>query len=131
MPAQRKIYTCDRCADCPLAARCRRNRKAKRGREVMHDEQESARRRHRMRMKNDEAQTAYWRRQHISETPLAVMKAMFDMRRLSLRRLSLRGIERVGQQWRGAPPVFNLKKSMNVWAELRCKTSETPISARN
>ncbi len=118
-PVQRKVYTCHDCAGCPLADRCRKNPDAKRGREVMHDEHEGARRRHRERMKTEEAQVAYSRRQHFGETPFAVIKACLD-----LRRFLLRGIEGVGQEWRWAATAFNLKKLMSRWEELRDELSK-------
>jgi hypothetical protein len=115
---QRKIYTCAECAGCPLAASCRKNPESSRGREIMHDEHEDARRRHRERMKSPTAQAAYLRRQHVGELPFAVIKSMFDMRRFLLR-----GIEGVGQEWRWAVAAFNLKKIMSRWAELRAVAS--------
>jgi hypothetical protein len=113
-PVQRKVYTCQDCEGCSLAARCRKNPESKRGREVMHDEHEGARRRQRERMKTPEAKAAYSRRQHIGELPFAVIKARFDMRRFLLR-----GIEGVGQEWRWASTGFNLTKLMSRWSELR------------
>lgn len=111
---QRKVYTCHACAGCPLAALCRKNPEAKRGREVMHDEHEGARRRQRERMKTPEAQAAYSRRQHIGELPFAVIKARFG-----LRQFLLRGIEGVDQEWRWASTGFNLLKLMARWGQ-RC-----------
>jgi len=124
-PVQRKVYTCHDCAGCPLADRCRKNPEAVRGREVMHDEHEGARRRHRARMKTEEAEAAYSRRQHFGETPFAVIKCCFDMRRFLLR-----GIEGVGQEWRWASTAFNLKKLMNALAELRTESTEIAVQAR-
>ena len=86
----------------PLAGRCPKNPDSKRGREVMHDEREGARRRQRERMKRPEAQAAYSRRQHVGEVPFAVIKTRFDMRRFLLR-----GIEGIGQEWRWASTGFN------------------------
>jgi transposase len=123
-PVQRKVYTCGDCAGCPLAERCRKNPEAKRGREVMHDEHEGARRRHRARMKTAAAVEAYSRRQHIGETPFAVMKVCFD-----LRRFLLRGIEGVGQEWLWGSTAFNLKKLMSRWEELRGKHLNIGIGA--
>ncbi len=113
-PVQRKVYRSHDCIGCQLAARCRKNPEAKRGREVMHDEHEGARRRQRKRMATPEAQKAYQRRQHIGETPFGVIKACFDMRRFLLR-----GIEGVGQEWQWASIAFNLKKLMANWSSLR------------
>lgn len=110
---QRKVYTCQECVGCPLAALCRKNPESKgsqpnrQGREVMHDEHEGARRRQRARMKTPEAQAAYARRQHIGELPFAVIKTMFGMRRFLLR-----GQEGVSQEWRWASTGFNLSKLM-------------------
>jgi len=123
-PVQRKIYTSHDCAGCELAAGCRKNPQAKRGREVMHDQHEAARRRHRARMKTPEAQLAFSRRQHFGETPFAVIKACFDMRRFLLR-----GIEGVGQEWRWASTAFNLKKLMGNWSSLRVLLAERRIPA--
>jgi transposase len=110
---QRKVYTCHDCAGCELAERCRKNPDARRGREVMHDEHEGARRRQRERMKTEEAQAAYSRRQHIGETPFAVIKCCFD-----LRRFLLRGLDGVNQEWRWAATAFNLKKLMSHLVKL-------------
>ena len=118
-PVQRSVFTCPDCDGCELAARCRKNPNSKRGREVMHDEHEGARRRHRERMKTPAAQSAYSRRQHFGETPFAVIKACFDMRRFLLR-----GIEGVGQEWRWASTAFNLKKLMGMWSTLRGPLTE-------
>ncbi len=51
----------------------------------MHDEHEPARRRHRERMKTEEAQKRYKVRAHKGETTFAVIKACFNMRRFLLR----------------------------------------------
>lgn len=110
----RCVYTCAQCAGCPLAARCRKNPESKRGREIMHDEHEGARRRQRVRMARPESQAARHRRQHVGELPFAVIKVMFDMRRFLLR-----GIEGVGQEWRWASTAFNLKKLMSRMGTLR------------
>lgn len=85
-----------------------------RGRELSDDEHESARRRHRERMKTEAAQESYSRRQHIGETPFAVIKVHFD-----LRRFLLRGLAGVNQEWRWAATGFNLKKLMSHLAKVR------------
>ncbi len=117
---QRKVYTCQDCSGCELADRCRKNPEAKRGREVMHDEHEGSRRRHRERMKTAEAQAAYARRQHAGEVPFAVMKVMFDVRRFLLR-----GIEGVGQEWRWSSTAFNLKKLMQIWRQMHAELASS------
>jgi transposase len=118
-PVQRHIYTCHDCIGCPLANRCRQNPESNRGREVMHDEHEGARQRHRARMRTEAAKKACSRRQHIGELPFAVIKSMFHMRRFLLR-----GIEGVRQEWRWAATAFNLTKLMRVWATLRADAEQ-------
>jgi transposase len=106
-------YTCYDCVGCPLADRCRANPNAKKGRKVTHDIHEPARRRHRERMKRPETKERFKVRQHYGETPFAVIKACFD-----LRRFLLRGIEGVQQEWLWTCTAFNLKKLMNLWGKL-------------
>ena len=113
-PVERHVYTCYDCQGCSLAELCRKNPDSKRGREVMDDAHEGARRRHRQRMKTAEAQAHYSHRCHIGEQPFAVIKCMFDMRRFLLR-----GIEGVGQEWLWASTAFNLKKLLKHWPSLR------------
>jgi hypothetical protein len=79
----------------------------------MHDEHEGARRRHRERMKTEEAKTAYSRRQHFGETPFAVMKVSLD-----LRRFLLRGIVGVGQEWRWAATALPDPTGHEAYARL-------------
>ena len=94
------------------------------GREVSDDEHEGARRRHRERMKTPSAQEAYSRRQHFGETPFAVIKVHFD-----LRRFLLRGLDGVNQEWRWAATGFNLKKLMSHLAKLRTEGTGTAVIA--
>ena len=108
------IYRCDDCTGCPLASKCRKNADAKQGREVTHDEHEDARRRHRVQMKTPESQTRYKARQHFGETPFAVLKACFDMRRFLLR-----GHDGVRTEFQWGCTAFNLKKMMTLVAGLR------------
>lgn len=121
----RRVYVCQDCSGCPLASRCRKNPDSERGREVRVDEHEGARRRHRERMKTSAARSACSRRQHIGETPFAVLKCCFD-----LRRFLLRGIEGVRQEWLWASTAFNIKKLMSCWGALRTElTSEVAQAA--
>ena len=118
-PVVRSVYTCRACAGCPLAGRCRKNPDSPRGREVMHDEHEGARRRHRQRMQTPEAQEAKKRRLHFGESPFAVIKVCFG-----LRRFLLRGQGGVNQEWRWASTAFNMKKLMDQIELLRAKFTE-------
>jgi transposase len=114
------IYTCYDCADCPLAALCRVNPQAKKGRRITHDMHEAARRRHRERMKIPENKERYKRRQHYGETPFAVIKAALD-----LRRFLLRGLTGVQTEWLWMCTAFNLKKLMSLWHTVRELCPET------
>ena len=95
-----------------------------RGRQVKDDQHEGARRRHREKMKTSTAKEAYQRRQHFGETPFAVIKCMFD-----LRRFLLRGIDGVNQEWRWAATAFNLKKIISHLAKLRAEMASAPVTA--
>ncbi len=71
----------------------------------MHDEHEQPGVVTEKRMKTEEAQKRYKVRAHKGETPFAVIKACFNMRRFLLR-----GIEGVRQEWRWASTAFNLHR---------------------
>ncbi len=122
-PAERKVYTCEHCEGCPLAEKCVRKSDTS-GREVIDNVHEAARRRHREKMQQEASVEAYARRHHLAETPFAVIKIMFG-----LRRFLLRGIEGVGQEWRWMATAFNLKKLMRMWETLRMLPSETAAVA--
>jgi transposase len=121
-PVVRSTYTCQACAGCPLAARCRAKPDSPRGREISHDEHEAARRRHRARMSTPESQAGRGRRQHFGERPFAVMKACFG-----LRRFLLRGIDGVRQEWRWCSTAFNLKRLMTLLAPPRAEASKMTV----
>ena len=112
-------YRCRECAGCPLAAKCRTNPNSKTGRKVSHDEYAEERDRHRERMKSPEAKARYRRRQHIGETPFAVLKRVLD-----LRRFSLRGIAGVQVEWLWGCTAFNLKKLTKLIGSMRAESSE-------
>lgn len=121
---EQNVYTCYACAGCPLASRCRVNPQAKRGRRITHDKHEGARRRHRKRMKAPESKDRYKLRQHFAETPFAVIKAAFD-----LRRFLLRGLPGVQSEWLWMCTAFNLKKLIGLWDSVRDNGSESTDSA--
>lgn len=108
------IYQCDDCSDCSMASQCRKNVNAKTGRKVLRDEHEAARERHRAHMKDETSKERYKQRQHFGETPFAVIKACFG-----LRRFLLRGLPGVQAEFQWACSAFNLKKLMTLMAALR------------
>ena len=115
-------YTCYECAGCPLADRCRKETAAKKGRKITHDLHEPARRRHRDRMTDPDNRERYKVRQHIAETPFAVLKAAMDVRRFLLR-----GIAGVRSEFLWGCTAFNLKKLMGLVAKLREHLAATAI----
>lgn len=119
-------YTCYECGGCPLAARCRKDPNAKKGRKVTHDLHEGARRRHRERMRLDESKERYKTRQHIGETPFAVLKAV-----MGVRQFLLRGHEGVQTEWLWGTTAFNLKKLIGLVGPLRAELATQLEAATN
>ena len=117
-------YVCKACRGCPLGDRCRQNPSARRGRKVTRDGYEAVRRRHFERMQDADRKERYKRRFHFGETPFAVVKASFD-----LRRFLLRGIEAVRLQWLWSITTLNLKKLMSLWRGVCATSSESPLVA--
>lgn len=113
-------YTCYDCAGCSQGADCRKNPEAKKGRKVTRDEHQGARRRHRSGMREPSSQERYKVRQHIGETPFAVIKTVFDFRRFLLR-----GHRGVQTEWLWACTGFNLKKLMSLLAGMRALDRES------
>jgi transposase len=120
MTIERMNYRCRDCVGCLLIERCRTNVKTIRGRRVTRDGYEPIRRRHSDRMQKEDAKDRYKRRLHFGETPFAVLKVAFD-----LRRFLLRGHEGVQQEWLWGCTAFNLKKLMNLWQALRAHLNGT------
>lgn len=118
---QRTVYLCQACAGCPLANRCLGNPDGKFGRRVSRDEHETRRQRHAAKMKHDAAKARYQRRLHLAETPFAVLKVVFGLRRFLLR--SLAGVR---QEWNWATAAFNLKKLATIKARLRAQGVAEP-----
>ena len=114
-------YTCYECTGCPLADRCRKDPNAKKGRKITHDLHESARRRHRKRMRREETKERYKTRQHIGETPFAMLKGV-----MGLRQFLLRGHEGVQTEWLWGTTAFNLMKLIKLVGPLRLGMEATP-----
>jgi len=119
-----RIYAGKACAGCPLAAECLDPR-AKGGRTVTRDGHEAARERMHAKLQTEEGKNIYNRRMHIGETPFAVIKGIFDVRRFLLR-----GLEKVRTEWRWACTAYNLKKLIAALAALRAKGGEMALSLK-
>jgi transposase len=120
-------YRCPRgskCGQCKYKALCQIKPDGKRGRKVTRDGFEEIRRRHSERMQQAEVKERYKQRLHFGETPFAVLKAVFD-----LRRFLLRGIENVQQEWLWGCTAFNTWKLMRLWGTLRAKPAESQVAA--
>lgn len=120
-PVKVTNYRCRDCAGSPLAELCRKDVNAKSGRKVSRDQHEPARMRHRARMSDPAAKTRYAKRLHFGETPFAVLKACFG-----LRRFLVRGHERVRMEWHWGCTAFNLKKLMTFVTSQRSKSVQQP-----
>jgi transposase len=119
-----RIYACQQCKDCPLAGECMDSR-AKRGRTVTRDEFEPQRERMQAKMQTIQGRETYHRRMHIGETPFAIIKNIFEVRRFLLR-----GLEKVRTEWRWVCTAYNLKKLMVAIAALRAQREETMMSMK-
>jgi transposase len=119
-----RIYGCKECQGCPLAKECL-DAKAKRGRTVTRDGYEPWRERMHAKLQTEEGKKTYHRRMHIGETPFAVIKGIF-----AVRRFLLRGLEKVRTEWRWVCTAYNLKKLIAAWAALRAEGGKTPATLR-
>jgi hypothetical protein len=113
-PALAIIYECDDCSHCSMVPQCRQKVDSSTPRRVARDVHESARGRQRERMQDPAAKERYKQRQHFGETPFAVLKVCFD-----LRRFLLRGLTGVQAEFQWACSAFNTKKMMTLLAALR------------
>jgi transposase len=120
----RYVYRCPNCEGCPLSGACR-DPNTRRGRSVTRDEHEPLRERMHAKMQTEAAQTTYNRRMHIGETPFAVLKNIFEVRRFLLR-----GLEKVRTEWRWVCTAYNLKKLMAAIAALRAEGQKITVSVK-
>lgn len=108
-----RIYACKECANCPQAKECL-DPTAKNGRTISRDKYEAERVRMHAKMQTEEGRTTYNRRMHIGETPFAIIKNIFDVRRFLLR-----GLEKVETEWCWVCTAFNLKKLIGLVRQMR------------
>ena len=119
-----RIYGCKDCANCPLAKECL-DPKAKHGRTISRDAYERQRERMHAKMQTETGQKTYNRRMHIGETPFAIIKNIFEVRRFLLR-----GLEKVRTEWCWVCTAYNLKKLMAAIAALRAQQGEMAVNAK-
>lgn len=119
-----RLYRCEQCAGCPLAAECL-DAKTKHGRTVSRDGYEPLREKMHAKLETEDGAKTYHRRMHIGETPFAVIKGM-----LEVRRFLLRGLEKVQTEWRWVCTACNLKKLIALLAALRAGGEAMPAGVR-
>jgi len=120
----RSVYRCGNCEGCPLSGVCR-DPKSQRGRSVSRDEHEPLRERMHAKMQTAAGRTIYNRRMHIGETPFAIIKNIFEVRRFLLR-----GLEKVRTEWRWVCTAYNLKKLMTAIAALRARGDKMMVNVK-
>jgi hypothetical protein len=120
----RCVYRCQNCEGCPLSGVCR-DANSQRGRSVSRDEHEPLRERMHAKMQTEAGRTIYNRRMHIGETPFAIIKNIFEVRRFLLR-----GLEKVRTEWRWVCTAYNLKKLMTLIAALRAQGVKMVVSVK-
>ena len=117
----RHVYRCGNCEGCPLAGICR-DANSPRGRSISRDEREPLRERMHTKMQTEAARTIYNRRMHIGETPFAIIKNIFEVRRFLLR-----GLEKVRTEWCWVCMAYNLKKLMAAMVALRAQDEKMTV----
>jgi transposase len=110
-----RVYRCEACAGCPLAATCL-SPQSKRGRTITRDQYEEVRERTATRMASESARELYNQRPRIAETTFGIMKLV-----MGLRQFLLRGLEKVKTEWLWAATAFNLGKLAREIAKLRAE----------
>ncbi len=118
------VYRCRDCEGCPLSGVCR-DPNSQRGRSVSQDGHDPLRERMYAKMQTEEARTTYNRRMHIGETPFAIIKNLFEVRRFLLRSL-----EKVRTEWCWVCTAYNLKKLMTALAALRAEGKEIALNVK-
>lgn len=113
-----RVYRCEACAGCPLAARCI-SPTSKQGRTISRDEFAETRERTAARMSTPEAQQIYHQRPRIAETTFGILKAVFG-----LRQFLLCGLDKVRIEWRWAATAFNLSKLVRHVGRLRAEFAQ-------
>ena len=109
-----RVYTCQSCAGCSLAADCLAGKS--RRRTVSHDQHEAERQEVAARLKTESGKKAYARRAHLAETPNGFLKQV-----MGLRQFLLRGLDKVRTEWLWACTAFNIRKLISATRMLRAE----------
>ncbi|MHC4066174.1 MAG: IS1182 family transposase [Planctomycetota bacterium] len=114
-----RVYQCQSCTGCGLAADCLRGNSQRRT--VSHDQHEAARQKVAARMQTEPGKKAYAQRAHLAETPNGFIKQV-----IGLRQFLLRGLDKVRTEWLWACTAFNLRKLILAIRMLRAEGTVPP-----
>ena len=118
------VYACKDCANCPLAKECLDKTPNAGGRSIATRMNRQRERMH-AKMQTEAGRKTYNRRMHIGETPFAIIKNIFEVRRFLLR-----GLEKVRTEWRWVCTAYNLKKLMAAIAALRAQGEKMAVNVK-
>jgi len=111
-----RVYRCETCTGCPLAAKCISGKNKTGGRSIHRDIYTPQRERHAAKMETPEAQAIYDQRMRIAETPFGFIKHV-----LGLRQFLLRGLENVKTEWLWTCTAANFDKLIRDLRNLRAR----------
>jgi len=114
-----RVYKCQSCAGCGLAADCLRGNSQRRT--VSHDQHEAVRQEVAARLKTESGKKAYARRAHLAETPNGYIKQV-----IRLRQFLLRGLDKVRTEWLSARGKMENSSSETPFMDVKT-TGETPV----
>jgi len=117
-----RVYKCQSCAGCGLAADCLRGNSQHRT--VSHDQHEAVRREVAARLKTESGKKAYAQRAHLAETPNGYIKQV-----IGLRQFLLRGLDKVRTEWLWAQAAFNIRKLILAMRALRTEAESLRAEA--
>jgi transposase len=117
-----RVYRCEACAGCPLAARCISKTNTG-GRTVRRDTYTADRERFAAKMQTPEARSIYDQRMRIAETPFGIIKHV-----RGLRQFLLRGLEKVKTEWLWTCTAFNLDKLERALRRVRAAVAAAPAN---
>jgi transposase len=119
-----RVYRCESCGGCPLAAACLSRQSKGTSRTIRRDEYEPLRERTAARMATPKGREVYRQRPRIAETPFGILKAV-----MGIRQFLLRGLEKVKTEWLWAVTAFNLAKLARLIAILRAERAQLDLGA--
>jgi transposase len=111
-----RVFESASCEGCPLAGQCLPKKVT--ARRVCRDEYEEDRQEMAARMASPPGKEQYRRRSHAAETPFAVFKSV-----MGLRQFLLRGLDKVGMEFRWTAIAYNLMKLVRFFQSTRAASA--------